>query len=69
MADKSLTPAENKTVSNDKTIIRSASGGPLYQLADDVERGDIQSTLGMRWSLPWWVCPWPRRKRRLMEAK
>ena len=37
-------------VLKDKTIIRSASGGQLYQLADGVERNDIQSTLSAKLS-------------------
>ena len=35
---------------NDKTIIRSAAGGPLYQLADGVKGDDIQSTLSAKLS-------------------
>ena len=42
MAEKDFTLPE------DKTVIRSASGGALYALADGAKRDDIQSTLSAK---------------------
>lgn len=51
--NQNVTPDEKSRTSaaqNDKTktVIRSASGGPLYALAEGAERNDIQSTLSAK---------------------
>ena len=45
---KRIMTERNITLPDSKTVIRSASGGALYTLADGAERDDIQSTLSAK---------------------